>query len=167
MRNLIKFFTAKNKKEFNKKEKERKNPMNKEGIKIKGGLKLTGRDKNGKVVFIKKQDNLITDAGFDFICDVIAKDSQPGDITHMAIGDGVAGDETATSLTNETDREAAIYAHTPGTKTFTFTATFTNVSGATEYGCLNAAVAGTLLNTAGFDAITVDNLEIEATFTLS
>ena len=167
MKNLIKFFTAKTKKELNKKEKERGDSMSKEGLKIKGGLKLTGRDKNGKIVFVKKQDNLITNAGFDFICDVIGKATQPGDITHMAIGNGTAGNATATALTNETDRQPATYAHTNGTKTFTLTATFSSVSGATEYGCLNNSTGGTLLNTAGFSAITVDSLEIVATFTLS
>ncbi len=83
----------------------------------------------------------------------------------MAIGDGVAGNATATALTNQTDIQDAVYAHTPGTKTFTFTATFSTVVVATEYGCLN--VTPTLLNTAGFAAITVDSLEIVATFTLS
>jgi hypothetical protein len=167
IKNLIKFATFKNKKEFNQREKEREDSMSKEGIKIKGGLKLTGKDKNGTVLFVKKQDNLITDAGFDLICDVIGKDTQPSDITHMAIGNGVAGNATATTLTSETDRQVGTYAHTPGTKTFTFTATFSNVVAATEYGCLNASTGGTLLNIAGFDAITVDSLEIEATFTLS
>lgn len=138
-----------------------------EPIKISGKIKLTGRDKTGKILFVKEQPNLITNAGFDLICDVMAKDAQPSDITHIAIGDGVAGDATATTLTSETDRQSGTYAHTPGTKTFTFTATFTTVVAATEYGCLNAAAAGTLLNTAGFSAITVDSLEIEVTFTLS
>ena len=138
-----------------------------EGLKILGSLKLTGREKTGKLLWVKKLENLITNSGFDLICDVIAKDTQPSDITHIAIGNGVAGDATATALTSETDRQAGTYAHTPGTKTFTFTATFTSVVAATEYGCLNAASNGTLLNTAGFSAITVDSLEIEVTFTLS
>lgn len=144
-----------------------KKDKNREAINIKGKLKLIGRDKNGKVVFIKEVPNLITNAGFDFIADVIGKDSQPNEITHMAIGNGVAGDATATTLTSETARSAATYAHTAGTKTFTFTATFTSVVAATEYGCFNASENGTMLNTAGFTAITIDSLQIVATFTLS
>ncbi len=144
-----------------------KKDKNREAINIKGKLKLIGRDKNGKVVFIKEVPNLITNAGFDFIADVIGKDSQPSDITHMAIGNGVAGDASATTLTSETDRQAATYAHTAGTKTFTFTATFTNVVAATEYGCFNNSTGGTMLNTAGFSSITIDSLQIVATFTLS
>jgi len=136
-----------------------------EPLKVCGKIKLTGRDKSGKVLFVKNLPNLITNAGFDLISDVIGLNAQPPDITKMAIGDGVAGDATATALTNQTDIQDTVYAHTPGTKTFTLTATFTSVVAATEYGCLN--VTPTLLNTAGFSAITVDSLEIEATFTLS
>ena len=135
---------------------------------LKGTLKLTGRDKNGNVEFVKKINNLITNAGFDLVSDLIGKaESRPGHVTHMAIGSGAAGNATATALTTETDRQTATYAHTPGEKTFTLTATFTTVAAATEYGLLNASEDGTLLNTAGFSAITVDELEAEATFTLS
>lgn len=138
-----------------------------EPIKISGKIKLTGRDKTGKILFVKEQPNLITNAGFDLICDVMGLNDQPSDITHIAIGDGVAGDATATTLTSENQRETGTYAHTPATKTFTFTATFTTVVAATEYGCFNAPAVGDLLNTAGFSSITVDSLEIEVTFTLS
>ena len=169
--NILELFTGKNKKEIsNMKRAERERlskPFGKEGLTVAGGIKLTGRDKDGKIVFIKEQKNLITNVGFDLMCDVLGLNSQPSDITHMAIGDGVAGNATATTLTNETDRQLAVYAHTPGTKTCTFTTTFTTVVAATEYGLLNAAAVGSLLNTAGFSAITVDSLEIVATLTLS
>lgn len=138
-----------------------------ESIKVCGKITLTGRDKFGNIQFVKHLSNLITNAGFDLISDVIGKDAQPSDITHMAIGNGIAGGASATALTSETQRQPATYAHTAGTKTFTFTATFTSVVAATEYGCLNASTGGSLLNTAGFAAITVDSLEIQATFTLS
>ena len=136
-------------------------------IHVHGTVRLIGRDKHGNLQFDKTYDNLITNAGFDFICNVIGLTSQPGEITHMALGSGAVGDATATTLTTETERETATYAHTPGTKTCTFTANFTTVSAATEYGLLTAASEGTLLNTAGFAAITVDALEVVATLTLS
>ncbi len=136
-----------------------------EPIKISGSIRLTGRDKTGKLQFVRHLPNLITNAGFDLIADVLGLDVQPPNITRMAIGNGIAGDATAIALTNQTDIQDAIYAHTPGTKTFTLTATFSDVTGATEYGCLN--VTPTLLNTAGFAAITVDSLEIVCTVTLS
>ena len=159
-----KFVTGKTEKEV--KEKLSKDKPNMEGLKISGGLKLTGRDKNGKVLFVKQQKNLITDAGFDLLCDVLGLTAQPSDITHMAIGSGAAGDATATTLTTEDQRELAVYAHTPGTKTCTFTSTFTNVVAATEYGLFNDATTGSMLNTAEL-AVTVDSLEIVATLTLS
>jgi len=138
-----------------------------EALGIHGTFKLTGRDKLGNIVFVKNYKNLITNAGFDWVADIMGLNAQPSDITHMAIGDGVAGDATATTLTSEIDRQLAVYAHTPGTKTMTFTTTFADVVDATEYGCLNAAAAGTLVNIAGFAALTVDSLQIVVTFTLS
>ena len=141
--------------------------MIKERMRICGKLKLTGRDRKGNVLWIKYKNNLITNAGFDLIANVLGLNAQPSDITHMAVGTGAVGDATATTLTTETDRQAAAYAHSAGTKTFTLTATFTSPAAITEYGCLNAAAAGSLFNTAGFTAITVDSLEIVATITLS
>jgi len=161
-----KFVTGKTEKEV--KEKLDKDRPNMEGLKISGGLKLTGRDKNGKVKFVKQQKNLITNGGYDFICDVIGLTSQPVEIAYMALSNGAVGDATATALAaTETHRVAAVYAHTPGTKTFTLTSTFTDVVAAISYGCLNAAADGTLLNIAGFSSISVDSLEIVATLTLS
>ena len=165
LKKIDKFVTGKTEKEV--KEKLDKDRPNMEGLKISGGLKLTGRDKNGKVLFVKQQKNLITNAGYDLLCNVLGLNAQPSDITHMAIGSGAAGDATATTLTTEEQRESAVYAHTTGTKTCTFTSTFTTVVAATEYGLLNAASAGTLLNISSFSSITVDSLEIVATLTLS
>ena len=165
LKKIDKFVTGKTEKEV--KEKLSKDKPNMEGLKISGGLKLTGRDKNGKVLFVKQQKNLITNVGFDLISDVLGLNAQPSDITHMAIGSGAAGDATATILTTEDQRELAVYAHTPGTKTCTFTSTFTSVINATEYGLLNAASVGTLLNISSFSSISVDSLEIVATLTLS
>jgi len=162
---IIKFVTGKTEKEVNK--KMSKDRPNVEGLKITGGLKLTGRNKDGSIAFIKEQKNLITDAGFDLICDCLGKNAQPSDITHMAIGSGVAGNAASTTLTSEDQRETATYAHTPGEKTCTFTANFTTIVAATEYGLFNDGTTGSMLNTAGFSAITVDSLEIVATLTLS
>ena len=141
--------------------------MIKEAMKVSGKLKFTGRDKEGNVLWIRHAKNLITNAGFDLISNVLGLNAQPSDITHMAVGTGAVGDAAATTLTTETDRQTAAYAHSAGTKTLTFTATFTSPSAITEYGLLNAGAAGSLLNTAGFTAITVDSLEIVATITLS
>jgi len=137
---------------------------------ISGTVRLIGSNYvNGKLeqVFDRTVHNLITNAGFDLLCNVLGLNAQPSDITHMAIGSGAVGTATATTLTTEDQRETTTYAHSAGTKTCTFTTTFTTVVAATEYGLLNAASAGSLFNTAGFDAITVDSLQVVATLTLS
>lgn len=144
---------------------QRFNPF-KERIHITGYVDLLGIT-NGKVVLRKRVYNAVTNAGFDLVCNQIGLASQPNEIAWMAIGNGVAGNTAAESLTSETDRQAATYAHTHGTKTCTFAATFTTVAAATEYGLLNAASNGELLNTAGFASISVDSLIITATLTLS
>lgn len=138
-----------------------------EQLKVCGKVTLIGRDKEGNWLWTKNLPNLITNAGFDLICNVIGLPAQPNEVAWMAIGNGAAGGVTATTLTSETSRQAATYAHTAGTKVFTLTATFTAVVAATEYGCLNAAAAGSLLNVAGFTTITVDSLQIVMTGTLS
>lgn len=171
MKNILKFFTGKTEEGVDKMRKKREEGLNEamgqDSVKISGGLKLTGRDKDGNFLWVKKEKNLITVTGFDLISDVIGLIAQPSDITHMAIGSGVASTGDANILTSEDNRQTTIYAHSTGTKTFTFTSTFTSVIAATEYGCFNASTGGSMLNTAGFSAITVDSLEIESTFTLS
>jgi len=139
-----------------------------EGLRICGKVRLIGHNKDGSLAFDYEKPNLITNAGFDAICAQIGNPTQPNEFGWMAIGNGAAGDATATTLTaTETERVAADYAHTGGAKTFTITGVFTTVEAAVEYGCLNADSNGTLLNIAGFDTITIDSLTIVATFTLS
>ena len=138
-----------------------------EGLKICGKMRLIGHNKDGSLAFDREYPNLITYAGFDLVMDCLGLNAQPSDITHMAIGSGAVGDINSTTLTSEDQRETAAYAHTPGAMTCTFTGVFTTVVAATEYGLFNDASAGSMLNTAGFDAITIDSLTIVATFTLS
>ena len=140
-----------------------------EGLKICGKVRLIGHNKDGSLVFDREIPNLITNAGFDAICAQIGNPTQPNEFGWMAIGNGAVGGAAATLLTSETARVAASYAHTGGTKIFTITGTFSTVTAATEYGCFNVVTANTatLLNTAGFTAITIDSLTIVATFTLS
>ena len=139
-----------------------------EGLHLFGKVRFIGKNKDGSIAFDFEKNNLITNAGFDAICAQIANPTQPNEFGWMAISNGAVGDATATALAaTETERVAATYAHTPGEKTFTITGVFTTVVAATSYGCLNAASDGTLLNTAGFTAITIDSLTIVMTGTLS
>ena len=140
-----------------------------EGLKICGKVRLIGHNKDGSLAFDYEVPNLITYAGFDAICAQIGSTTQPDDFHWMAIGDGEVQDINDTLLTHELARVASTYAHTPGELTFTETGVFTSVVAATNYGCFNVVTANTatMLNTAGFDAITIDSLTIVATFTLS
>ena len=142
-----------------------------EKLRVCGTLRLIGRNynENGVLeeVFDKTLQNLITDAGFDLISNCLGLNAQPSDITHIAIGSGTGQGTGSTTLASEDDRQLGVYAHSAGTKTLTFTATFSSVVAATEYGCFNAAAAGSMLNVADFSAITVDSLEIVCTITLS
>jgi len=145
--------------------------MGNEKLGVYGTVRLIGRnyDKNGilRKVFDRTLANLITDDGFDLIADTLGLNAQPSDITHMAFGSGTGQGTGATTLASEDQRETATYAHSAGTKTLTFTATFTTVVAATEYGCFNDGSTGDMLNVADFSAITVDTLEIVCTITLS
>jgi len=141
-----------------------------EGLKICGKVRFIGHNKDGSLAFDYEKPNLITNAGFDLICNLIGlTDEHPATVAWMAISNGAVGNAASEALAaTETHRVAATYAHTHGTKIFTLTGVFTTVVAALSYGTLNAASSGELLNTAGFAAATtIDSLTIVATFTLS
>lgn len=140
-----------------------------ESLKICGTVRLIGRNKDGSLAFDFEVPNLITWAGFNAICAQIGNPTQPNEFGWMAIGNGAVGNIDSTLLTSETARVAATYGHTAGQYTMTITGTFTSVVAATEYGCFNIATANTptILNTAGFTALTIDSLTIICTLTLS
>ena len=125
-------------------------------------------------VLYQSSENLITDDGFDLLCDVLGNNTQPSDLTHIGVGSGstaaTAGDS---ALGSQLARVAATYAHTSGTKVFTMTATFpagTGTGTIVEAGCFNAANGGTLFNRVVFGAVTkggADSFQQTFTFTFS
>ncbi len=144
------------------------------GLRLRGAVELRLYRANGEIV-VRRKDNLIVDVGFDFIADVIGLSSgRPGAMSHIAVGTGVvaaaAGD---TALGAELARKVAAYAHTAGTKVFTFETTFDpgEATGAiTEAGVFNAATAGTMLDRVVFAVINKgadDTLTQKFTFTMS
>lgn len=144
------------------------------GLRLRGAVELRLYRANGEMV-VRRKDNLIVDVGFDFIADVIGLSSgRPGAMSHIAVGTGVvaaaAGD---TALGAELARKAAAYAHTAGTKVFTFETTFDpgEATGAiTEAGVFNAATAGAMLDRVVFAVINKgadDTLTQKFTFTMS
>ena len=144
------------------------------GLRLRGAMELCLRRANGQVI-VRRKDNLIVDAGFDFIADAIGKSTgRPGAMSHIAAGTGtVAAAAGDTALGTELARKAATYAHTAGTKVFTFETTFDpgEATGAiTEAGVFNAATAGTMLDRVVFAVINKgvdDTLTQKFTFTMS
>jgi hypothetical protein len=145
----------------------------KEALNIKGHLTAVLTKPDGSVIRVDK-DNMIVDGGFDFICDVIGNPSQPTEMAYIAVGtNNTAAAATQTALLAEVDRNAAIYSHTAGTKSFTLTATFNPgeaTAGLQEAGIFNAPSLGTMLNRVTFPIINkdaADTLTVTFTITLS
>ena len=148
--------------------------MIQESMQLSGAMTLIVHRASGEVETVHK-DNIIVNVGFDFIADSIGKaTSRPGVMAYIALGTGTtAAAATQTALVTEIDRNAATYAHTAGTKTFTFTAAFAagDATGAiTESGVFNAATGGTMLDRVVFPVVNKgvdDSLTAVFTFTMS
>ena len=143
-------------------------------FKLKGTFMAILKHPNGDVE-TRRKDNLILNAGFDFIADAIGKASgRPSVMGFTAVGTGttaVASSQTA--LVTELARKAATYAHTAGTKVFTFSTYFAagEATGAiTEAGICNASSGGTFIDRVTFAVINKgsdDELTVNFQFTLS
>ncbi|MCS6766642.1 MAG: hypothetical protein MO847_09690 [Candidatus Protistobacter heckmanni] len=147
--------------------------MIEESMQLHGAMTLIVQRANGEVETVRK-DNLIVDVGFDFIANAIGNATRPAAMGWIALGTGTtAAAATQTALVTEIDRNAATYAHTAGTKTFSFTASFLagDATGAiTEAGVFNAATAGTMLDRVVFPVVNKgvdDSLTAVFTFTMS
>ena len=143
-------------------------------FKVRGRLSavLTKADGTQHIV---ERNNLVVDDGVDFICDAMAKPSaRPGVLGYIAIGEGTtAADPADSALETELDRNAATYAHSTGTSSFTMTATFAAGEGTgdiTEAALFNDATTGTMFNRVVFTAIPKeagDSLAVTFTITFT
>lgn len=148
--------------------------MNQEIFQLHGAMTLIIQRANGDIETVHK-DNIIVNVGFDFVADAIGKSaSRPGVMSHIALGTGTtAAAATQTGLAAELDRNAATYAHTDGTKTFSFTADFPagDATGAiTEAGVFNAASGGIMFDRVVFPVVNKgadDSLSSVFTFTMT
>ncbi len=148
--------------------------MIQESMQLHGAMTLIISRANGDTETVYK-DNLIVNVGFDFIADAVGKSaSRPSVMGYIALGTGTtAAAATQSALVTEIDRNAATYAHTAGTKTFTFTADFLagDATGAiTEAGVFNAATAGIMFDRVVFPVVNKgadDSLTAVFTFTMS
>ena len=141
---------------------------------LKGTLTLTLEKEDGSIE-VRKKDNIIVNSGFDFICAQVA--GAPAAVMQaIALGTGSATPVASqTALTTELARQAATYAHTIGTQTFTLSSTFAAgvATGAiTEAGVFNntSPSSGTMLDRVTFSVINKgaqDTLTAQFQFTLS
>lgn len=145
-----------------------------EELKLVGSMTLRLQRENGDVEVVHR-DNIIVNNGFDLIVDSLGKATgRPNAISHVAVGTGTTGEApTQTTLVTEIARVSGTYAHTAGTKVFTFTADFpagTATGALTEAGVFNASSAGTMLDRVVFPVVnkgSLDTLQAVFTFTLS
>lgn len=148
--------------------------VNEKELKLKGTFIATLKHADGTVE-ARRKDNLILNVGFDFIADAIGNSaSRPNVMGYTALGTGTTTTaSTQTALTTELYRKAATYAHTSGTKVFTFTTYFAAGEGTgaiTEAGICNASSDGTFLDRVTFAVINKasdDELTTTFQFTLS
>jgi hypothetical protein len=145
-----------------------------ETMQLQGAMTLIVRRANGDIETVHK-DNIIVNVGFDFIADAIGKSaSRPSVMGFIALGTGTtAAAASQSALVSELDRNAATYAHTVGTKAFSFTADFPAGDGTgaiTEAGVFNAASGGIMLDRVVFPVVNKgadDSLTAVFTFTMS
>ena len=141
---------------------------------IKGAITLLLAKASGEVEVVHKE-NIIVNGGFDFVADAIGNaSSRPGVMGWIALGTGTtAAAATQIALVTEIKRNAATYAHTTGTKVFTFTSSYPagDATGAiTEAGVFNAASAGSMFDRVVFPVVNKgadDSLTAVFTFTMS
>jgi hypothetical protein len=146
----------------------------KEDFNIHGSMTAVLTKPDGTVI-VRRKDNLILSAGFDFIANAMcATTSRPNVMNVIGVGTGTtAAAASQTALVNQLLAQTATYAHTASTKTFTLTTTFAagKATGAiTEAAVMNATSSGTLLDRVVFSVINKgasDTLKVTFTFTMS
>lgn len=148
--------------------------INEKELNLKGTFIATLKHTDGSVE-VRRKDNLILNVGFDFIADAIGKASgRPSVMGFTAVGTGTTAVSSGqTALVSELYRKAATYAHTNGTKMFTFSTHFAagQATGAiTEAGICNASNDGIFIDRVTFAVINKaadDELTTNFQFTLS
>ena len=145
-----------------------------DSFKLVGSLTAELYKADGSYEVVHKH-NAILNVGFDFIANAIGNVSaRPAAMGYIAVGTSTtAVAVTQTALQNQLKAKAATYAHTAGTKTFTFVTTFNKgeATGAiTEASVQNAETGGILIDRVVFPVINKgadDTLKMTFTFTMS
>lgn len=143
-----------------------------DGLKAKGTLDIIVRGPDGSIKDEKKVENLIVDAGLDYIASRMSGTSE-NVMSHMAVGTGstaAAGADTA--LGTELDRNA-LTSTTVTDNSIAYVCSWSAGDGTgslTEAGIFNASSAGTMLCRTVFGTVTKgadDSMTITWTITVS
>jgi len=145
--------------------------FNKDSLKAKGKVHVVVKDAQGLVKEEFTTNNLVVDAGLDFIASRM--NSTPGAMSHMAIGsDTTAAASVDTQLGNELAR-VALTSDTVTNNSIEFVASFaagTGTGAITEAGVLNGATGGTMLCRTVFSVVNKgaqDTMTVTWTVTIS
>ena len=144
-----------------------------DNLKLKGRVALELRGKDGQVKETREIDNLVVDAGLDFIASRMAGTSSDV-MSHMALGSGTtaaaAGDTDLDSILGSRELLDSV---TVTDNTVVYVSSFEagDATGAvTEAGIFNAASAGTMLCRTVFSVVNKaadDTLSVTWTITIS
>lgn len=144
-----------------------------DNLKLKGRVALELRGKDGQVKETREIDNLVVDAGLDFIASRMAGTSSDV-MSHMALGSGTtaaaAGDTDLGSILGSRELLDSV---TVTDNTVVYVSSFEagDATGAvTEAGIFNAASAGTILCRTVFSVVNKaadDTLSVTWTITIS
>jgi hypothetical protein len=142
-------------------------------LKVKGSLDIVVRDKDGKVKDTRQVNNLVVDAGLDFIASRMTANTATV-MSHMGIGTGSANPTAAdTSLGSQAGSRETLDTIAVTDNAVAYTAVFEagdQTGLITEAGIFNAASSGTMLCRSTFGGITKnsdDNMTIVWTITVS
>jgi hypothetical protein len=143
-----------------------------EGLKLKGDVAVVLRDKNGNVKDERKINNLIVDAGLNFICDRMKNDETA--MTHMGLGSGTTAPAAGnTTLESQLGSREVLDSSTVTGNQIVFLSSFEagDATGAvSEAAIFNAASGGTMLCRVSFSVVNKaadDVLSINWTITLT
>lgn len=144
-----------------------------DALKLKGRVALVLKDKDGKVKESREIDNLVVDAGLDYIASRMEGTSSSV-MSHMALGSG-----TTAAAAGDTDLESilgsreALDSTTVADNTVTYLSSFEagDATGAvTEAGIFNASTSGDMLCRTVFAVVNKqadDTLSVTWTITIS
>lgn len=144
-----------------------------ENLKLKGRVALELKDAQGNIKQTQEIDNLVVDAGLDYIASRMEGVTESV-MSHMALGSGsTAADAADTDLETQLGSREALDSTTVTDNQVVYVATFEagDATGSVrEAGIFNASTAGTMLCRTVFDVVNKaadDTLSVTWTITIS